>query len=66
VFGASADLVARLEHNDPNCPIKGLPSIHFDFSLARESEADSSSGRVGADPAKIAGRAGAEPASGLP
>ena len=56
VFGASADLVERLEQNDPNCPIQGLPSIHFDFSLARVSEADRTGGRVGADPAKVAGR----------
>ena len=63
VFGASADLVVREEQNDPDCPIKGLPSIHFDFKLAREGEADSTGGRVGADPAKVAGRSGAEPAS---
>ena len=63
VFGASADLVVREAQNDPNCPIQGLPSIHFDFSLARVSEANRTGGRVGADPAKVAGRSGAEPAS---
>jgi protocatechuate 3,4-dioxygenase beta subunit len=56
VFGASADLVARVERDDPNCPIQGLPSIHFDFSLAREAEADKTGGRVGADPAQLGGR----------
>lgn len=54
VFGSSSeDLVAEIR-NDPGCPIKGMPSIHFDFKLARMSEADRSSGRVGSDPSKIA------------
>jgi protocatechuate 3,4-dioxygenase beta subunit len=53
VFGASADLVAHVKDDDAACPIKGLPSIHFDFSLARESEADKRAGRVGADPAAV-------------
>ena len=53
VFGASGDLVAEVKDNDPACPIKGLPSIHFDFALARESEADRRAGRVGADPAAV-------------
>ena len=34
--------------NDPDCPIKGMPSIRFDMRLSRESEADKTSGRVGA------------------
>jgi protocatechuate 3,4-dioxygenase beta subunit len=53
VFGASGDLVAHVKDNDPASPIKGLPSIHFDFSLARESEADRRAGRVGADPGQV-------------
>jgi protocatechuate 3,4-dioxygenase beta subunit len=53
VFGASADLVAHVKEGDTACPIKGLPSIHFDFSLARESEADKRAGRVGADPGAV-------------
>jgi len=53
VFGASADLVANVKEGDAACPIKGLPSINFDFSLARESEADKRAGRVGADPAAV-------------
>ncbi len=53
VFGASGDLVAEVKEGDPACPIKALPSIHFDFSLARETEADRRAGRVGADPAAV-------------
>jgi catechol 1,2-dioxygenase/hydroxyquinol 1,2-dioxygenase len=53
VFGASGDLVAEIAENDPGSPIKGVPSIHFDFSLARETEADRRDGRVGADPQQV-------------
>jgi catechol 1,2-dioxygenase/hydroxyquinol 1,2-dioxygenase len=53
VFGASGDLVAEVKDNDPASPVKGVPSIHFDFSLARESEADKKAGRVGGDPGAI-------------
>jgi protocatechuate 3,4-dioxygenase beta subunit len=61
VFGASGDLVVDVKNDDPACPIKGLPSVHFDFSLARESEADKKAGRVGADPAKITKSANGNP-----
>jgi catechol 1,2-dioxygenase/hydroxyquinol 1,2-dioxygenase len=53
VFGSSADLAVDVARNDPDCPIKELPSIRFDLKLAREGEADRSSGRVGADPSAI-------------
>ena len=53
VFGSSGDLAVDVVPNDPDCPIKGMPSIRFDMRLARESEADKTSGRVGADPAAI-------------
>ena len=53
VFGAAADLVATEVENDPNAPIKGVPSIHFDFSLSRAAETEGS-GRMGADPSKVA------------
>jgi catechol 1,2-dioxygenase/hydroxyquinol 1,2-dioxygenase len=53
VFGASGDLVVEVKANDPDSPVKGLPSIHFDFSLARETEADRRAGRVGADPGQV-------------
>ncbi len=54
VFGSSSeDLVAVVETNDANCPIKGMPSVHYDFKLARMSDADRRSGRVGSDPSKV-------------
>jgi hydroxyquinol 1,2-dioxygenase len=53
VFGSSDDLAVDVDANDPDCPIKGMPSIRFDMKLSRESEADKTSGRVGADPAAI-------------
>jgi hydroxyquinol 1,2-dioxygenase len=53
VFGASADLVARIKQNDPDCPLQGMASIRFDFSLSKETEADRRGGRVGADPSQI-------------
>jgi protocatechuate 3,4-dioxygenase beta subunit len=53
VFGSSGDLVAHIKEKDQACPIQGVPSIHFDFSLSRESKADQLAGRVGADPAAV-------------
>jgi hydroxyquinol 1,2-dioxygenase len=53
VFGSAADLVAELKPSDPESPIQGLPSIRFDFSLAREGAVGRQMGRVGADPAAI-------------
>jgi hydroxyquinol 1,2-dioxygenase len=53
VFGSSGDLAVDVAANDPDCPIKGMPSIRFDMRLSRESEADKTSGRVGADPSAI-------------
>jgi protocatechuate 3,4-dioxygenase beta subunit len=53
VFGSSGDLAVDVVANDPDCPIKGTPSIRFDMRLSRESEADKTSGRVGADPSAI-------------
>src|SRR5829696_822796 len=53
VFGSSGDLAVDVVTSDPGCPIKGLPSIRFDVRLSRESEADKTSGRVGADPSAI-------------
>jgi protocatechuate 3,4-dioxygenase beta subunit len=59
VFGASGDLIAHVRDVDPECPIKGLPSVRFDFTVSRETEADRKGGRVGADPAAmLAGAAG--------
>jgi catechol 1,2-dioxygenase/hydroxyquinol 1,2-dioxygenase len=53
VFGSSGDLAVEVVANDPDCPIKGMPSIRFDMRVSRESEADKTSGRVGADPSAI-------------
>jgi len=53
VFGASGDLVVDVKDNDPASPIAGVPSVHFDFALSRESEADKLTGRVGADPGQV-------------
>ncbi len=53
VFGSSGDLAVDLDANDPNCPVKGLPSIRFDMRLSREGAADKTSGRVGTDPASL-------------
>lgn len=54
VFGASPELVAHEKTSDPQAPAKGLPSVHFDFTLARAGSVDASGGRVGADPTKLA------------
>ncbi len=54
VFGASPQLVANERTGDPNAPAKGIPSVHFDFTLARAGSADAAAGRVGADPGKLA------------
>lgn len=53
VFGASPALVVNEKASDPAAPVKGLPSVHFDFVLARAGSADRVSGRVGADPTKL-------------
>jgi catechol 1,2-dioxygenase/hydroxyquinol 1,2-dioxygenase len=53
VFGASPALVVKEKKGDPAAPIQGLPSVNFDFTLAREGSADIASGRVGADPTKL-------------
>lgn len=60
VFGASRDLVAHVKESDPASPIAGLPSIHFDFNLSRETEADRLGGRVGGDPAAMTAPNGKE------
>ena len=53
VFGSSPDLIAREKAADPEAPMKGLPSVRFDFTLARAGTADTSGGRVGADPKAV-------------
>ena len=63
VFGSSGDLAVDVVANDPDCPIKGMPSIRFDMRLSRESAADKTSGRVGADPSAIMKRSASENAT---
>ena len=53
VFGVAPELVVHIKDFEPTCPIQGLPSVRYDFSLARATAADKLSGRVGADPAAI-------------
>ena len=53
VFGAHGDLIAAIKTDQPGCPVPGVNSIKFNFALSVESEADKTSGRVGADPSKI-------------
>jgi hydroxyquinol 1,2-dioxygenase len=53
VFGSSGDLAVDIKAKDPDCPVKGMPSIRFDMRLSRETAADRAGGRVGADPSAI-------------
>ncbi|MBS0643101.1 MAG: dioxygenase [Acetobacteraceae bacterium] len=51
VFGVSQSLVVEIK-DDPASPIPGLRAVHYDFRLARQAPGES--GRVGADPTKMA------------
>nr|WP_294519302.1 dioxygenase [uncultured Rhodopila sp.] len=51
VFGVSQSLVVEAV-DDPASPIPGLKAVHFDFRLAKAAPGES--GRVGADPTKLA------------
>jgi protocatechuate 3,4-dioxygenase beta subunit len=51
VFGVTDSLVVKVDKDDPNTPMKGFPSIHYDFSLALAAK--DGMGRVGADPSQI-------------
>jgi protocatechuate 3,4-dioxygenase beta subunit len=51
VFGVSGSLVVNAT-DDPNSPVKGLKAVHYDFRLAHAAPGES--GRVGADPTKLA------------
>ena len=52
VFGVSNALVVSINPDDPHAPIRGMPSIRYDFTLGRAADTDT--GRVGGDPSKIA------------
>jgi hydroxyquinol 1,2-dioxygenase len=51
VFGVSGSLVVSAK-DDANSPIKALQAVHYDFRLAHAAPGES--GRVGADPTKLA------------
>ncbi len=51
VFGVTDSLVAEVKDGDSASPMKGVPSIRFNFTLAAAK--DALSGRVGADPSQI-------------
>ena len=51
VFGVSGSLVVNAK-DDPSAPVTGLKAVHYDFRLARAAPGES--GRVGADPTKLA------------
>jgi hydroxyquinol 1,2-dioxygenase len=55
VFGVSDSLITSVNKNDPSSPFPNLPSIRYDFQLAKASAKDHS-GRVGADPSQITGK----------
>ncbi|HTW23747.1 MAG TPA: dioxygenase [Candidatus Baltobacteraceae bacterium] len=52
VFGVDESLITSVSKNDPSSPFPNLPSIRYDFRLAKASAKDVS-GRVGADPSQI-------------
>jgi len=56
VFGVSESLIVPLNKKDPASPLPHLASIRYDFKLAAAK--DQMSGRVGADPSQIVGKAG--------
>lgn len=51
VFGVSGPLVVSTVADDQAAPVRGIPSVRYDFQLAREAAAGS--GRVGADPKQV-------------
>jgi hydroxyquinol 1,2-dioxygenase len=53
VFGVDESLITAVNRNDSSSPFPNLPSIRYDFHLARASTKDQVSGRVGADPSQI-------------
>jgi protocatechuate 3,4-dioxygenase beta subunit len=53
VFGVSESLIVRPRPGVEGAPDPALPSVRYDFRIARRAEHDKS-GRVGADPSKIA------------
>ena len=55
VFGVDQSLIISLNKTDRSSPLPDLPSIRYDFRLAAAK--DQMTGRVGADPSQISGKA---------
>jgi len=55
VFGVSQSLVVTVNKKDDKSPLPHLASLRYDFKLAAAK--DQTSGRVGADPSQIIGKA---------
>ncbi|EFH13674.1 dioxygenase [Teichococcus cervicalis] len=53
VFGVSESLIVQPRRGLPDAPAQDLPCVRYDFRIARRAPHDSS-GRVGADPSRIA------------
>ncbi|WP_338661668.1 dioxygenase [Pararoseomonas sp. SCSIO 73927] len=53
VFGVSESLVVHPKVGMEGSPAPSIPAVHYDFQIARRAAHDTS-GRVGADPSKIA------------
>ena len=51
VFGVSKSLVIQDSLGLPDAPMPGIPSIRYDFTMSRET--DAGGGRVGSDPSRL-------------
>lgn len=65
VFGVSKSLVVMPSNDLPDAPVKGMPSIRYDFTMTIDR--DGTGGRVGSDPSKLVpGRVGSDPSKLMP
>jgi protocatechuate 3,4-dioxygenase beta subunit len=66
VFGVSKSLVIMPSTDLPDAPVRGMPSIRYDFTMSRDTTG--TAGRVGSDPSKLlpAGRVGSDPSKLMP
>jgi protocatechuate 3,4-dioxygenase beta subunit len=66
VFGVSKSLVIMPSLDLPDAPVKGVPSIRYDFTMSKDL--DGAGGAVGSDPSKLvpAGRVGSDPSKLMP
>jgi protocatechuate 3,4-dioxygenase beta subunit len=51
VFGVSRSLVVTDRTDLPDAPVPGMPSVRYDFTLSRQT--DAAGGRVGSDPSRL-------------